>query len=556
MRTLEILIEQAVPGDARSMELAAYAPISALLPAIVDELRLPKTDLLGNPLVYVLRYTPTGPVLPDDKSLAAAGIHSGTRLALDSYVLDGSVASLMQNRQRAQQPTVSAAMRNYLGAYQTADDVSIQNGQRAHQSTVSAAMQSRQGSHQPSFYASDTLVDPAAFAALDLHTSGSLYALPRKKQKHWSRRAFLLLGGAAVVGAGAVGVGYAANHHLLSFLNASKTPPAKTSSAPLKTPTQVKATAQPFAPPTTASKALVFRQHQQTVRSISWSPDGKMVASGANDRLLLTWDLTGTVQGQQQQGATVHSVAWSPDGLWLAAGSANHVALFNVTNGLTQQQVMDGHNKTVTTLAWSPQQPLRLLSGSTDMHAIIWNIPAFTQQTDFTRHTASIFSSSWASDSQTVATSSEGGVIRVWNAGSGQEVHGYYLDAQVPMRALAFAPTGSLLAVGGDDGLVRLWSGLTCQQGQQSAFGNQCMDTPQRLHAHNGIVRALAWSLDGRLLATGGDDGTLAIWYPAQSQMPLLRVNLGAPVLSLAWSPDGKQVAAASGNNVTLWSLH
>ena len=556
MRTLEILIEQATPGEARPMELAAYAPVSALLPAIVDELQLPRTDLLGNPLVYVLRYAPGGPVLPDDRSLAAAGVHSGTRLALDSYVFDGSVATLMQKRQRAQQPTVSASMQNYLGAYQTAQDVSIQNRQGAYPPAASAAMPGRQGSHQPTFYASDTLADSAAFAPLDMHTSGSLYAMPRKKQKHWSRRAFLLLGGAAVVGAGAVGVGYAANHHLLSFLNTGKTPPASTAPAPLKTPTQVKATAQPFTPPTGARKALVFKQHRQTVRALAWSPDGKMVASGANDRLLLTWDLTGMVQGRQRQGAIVHSVAWSPDGLWLAAGSANHVALFNVTNGLTQQQVMDGHNKTVTTLAWSPQQPLRLLSGSTDMHAIIWNIPAFTQQTDFTRHTAAILSSTWASDSQTVATSSEGGVIRVWNAGSGQEVHGYYLDAQVPMRALAFAPTSNLLAVGGDDGMVRLWSGLVCQQGQQGAFGNQCMDTPQRLHAHNGIVRALAWSLDGRLLATGGDDGTLAIWYPAQSQTPLLRVNLGAPVLSLAWSPDGKQVATASGNNVTLWSLH
>src|ERR1700680_3534596 len=120
VRTLEILIEQTAPGDARPMVLAAYAPVSALLPAIVDELNLPRTDLLGNPLVYVLRYAPVGPVLPDDKSLVAAGIHSGTKLALDSYVLDGSVATLMQNGQG-------------------------------------------QGPRRPAFYASDTLADSAAF---------------------------------------------------------------------------------------------------------------------------------------------------------------------------------------------------------------------------------------------------------------------------------------------------------------------------------------------------------------------------------------------------------
>lgn len=512
MRTLEILIEQTVPGDVRPMELAAHAPVSALVPAIVDELQLPRSDLLGNPLVYVLRYAPSGPVLPDDKTLLAAGIQPGTRLMLDSYVLDGSVAALMSGRQG-------------------------------------------QGARQPAFYASDTLADSAAFAALDLNTSGSLRAMPRQKRNRRSRRAFLLLGG-AVLGAGAVGAVYAANHHLFSFLNAGQMQVARTTPTARATPPRVTATSATFVPPTTATPELVFMQHQQTVRSVAWSPDGKTIASGANDRLLLTWNTNGMVQGQQQLAAQVRAVAWSPDSQRLAAGVANHIALFNAINGLMQQQVVDAHNKTVTVLAWSPQQPLRLLSGSLDMQAIVWNIPGFTQQTDFMHHTAAIFSGSWAADGQTVATSSEGGVVRVWNASSGQEIHGYYLDAQLPMRALAFAPTGAILAVGGDDGIVRLWSGLACQQQQQGGFGSQCMDTPQRLNAHMGIICTLAWSLDGRLLATGGDDGTLAIWYPTQSQTPLLRVHLNAPVLSLAWSPHGKQVATASGNNVTLWNLH
>ncbi len=526
MRTLEILIEQTVPGDVRPMELAAHAPVSALVPAIVDELQLPRSDLLGNPLVYVLRYAPSGPVLPDDTSLLGAGIQSGTKLMLDSYALDGSVATLMRGRQ-------------------------IQT-QRQSAFYTSARGNQTQTQRQPAFYASDTLADSGAFPALEMHTSGSLRAMPRQSKKRHSRRAFLLLG-TAVLGAGAAGAVYAANHHLFSFLNASQA--SKATPATTATP-RVSVTNQLFTPPTTASMALVFMQHQQTVRSVAWSPDGKTMASGANDMLLLTWNVNGMVQAQQHLAAAPHAIAWSPDGQWLAAGLANRVALFSSANGLVQQQMVDAHNKTVTTLAWSPQQPLRLLSASLDMQAIVWNIPGFTQQVDFMRHTAAILSGSWASDGQTVATSSEGGVIRVWNASSGQEVHGYYLDAQLPMRALAFASTGNTLAVGGDDGIVRLWSGLACQQQQQGGFGNQCMDTPQRLTAHHGIIHTLAWSLDGRLLATGGDDGTLAIWYPTQSQTPLLRVHLNAPVLSLAWSPDGKQVATAAGNNVTLWNLH
>ena len=146
--------------------------------------------------------------------------------------------------------------------------------------------------------------------------------------------------------------------------------------------------------------------------------------------------------------------------------------------------------------------------------------------------------------------------MRVWNAENGQEVHGFFMDAQLPMRAVSFASSGGQLAVGGDDGIVRLWDGLFCQQQGQIGFGTQCLDAPQRLHAHRGRVRALAWSPDTRFLATGGDDGMLAIWYPAQRQTPLLKVRHDEPVLALAWSKNGKLVATASGNTVTIWGLY
>jgi WD40 repeat protein len=82
----------------------------------------------------------------------------------------------------------------------------------------------------------------------------------------------------------------------------------------------------------------------------------------------------------------------------------------------------------------------------------------------------------------------------------------------------------------------------------------QCVDMPQLLTAHMQPLRALAWSPDGRFLATGGDDNVLRIWYPARRQK-LLGIQQDAPVLAVSWSPDGKMIAAASGRSVTLWAL-
>ena len=504
MQTVQILLEENAYGAVRPMEVAADAPVAALVPAIVEELKLPRTDLFGNKLVYMLRYPSGGPALPDDRSLMAVGVGMGTKLALDSYVMDGSVAILMQGKERP----------------------------------------------QSSFYASETIADGTHFPALGNNTPAALPAFRQKQTKRksrWTRRAFIALGGAAFA-AGSLGFGYAAYRR---FVADSVAMPAAMN-APMRLAQTT--TTQPVIP-AAAKPVLVFEQHQRTVRSVTWSPGGDMLASGANDAQLLTWDLSGTVHESLPQANAVRAVAWSPYGQQLAAAVANLILFFNPVTGATLAQPAQAHTDQVTALAWSPQQPLQVVSAGLDKRAIVWDATTYMPQTVFTQHTTAVESASWAADGQTVATSSHGGAVRVWNAGNGQQTHSAFIDAQLPMRALSFASSG-LLAVGGDDGIVRLWNGLVCQQQGQGGFGNQCMDMPQHLNAHMGVVRALAWSPDARLLATGGDDGTLAIWYPAQAQTPLLRVHHDAPVLALAWSSGGKQVATASGKTVTIWELH
>lgn len=498
MQTFKVLIEENAFGAVRPMELPADAPVSALVPALVEELNLPKTDLFGNRLVYMLRHASGGHILADDKSLAASGIAPNTKLALDSFVMSGSVATLVSN-----------------------------------ESTRSNS----------SLYSDTTLSDIESLPVLSKDTSDSFPVV--KKKRRWTRRAFLVLSGAAL-GVGSLGLGYAAYRSLMSGHVTTTTHPVPIHPGPPKP-----------ALPTSAKPVLSFLQHQQTVRSVSWSTDGKMLASGADDAQLLIWDVGGNVHTKSQQASAVRAVAWSPDGQQVVVGAANQVTFLNPLSGaaINRGPTAVHHTAQVTTVAWAPQQPSRVVSGALDQRAIVWDATTHQPQTIFTHHAAPIESASWASDGQTIGTSSHGGVVRVWNASSGQEIHGLFLDAQVPMHTLAFAPAGSQLAVGGDDGIVRLWNGLICQRAGQGQFGGQCQDMPQRLHAHTKPVRAVAWSPDARFLATAGDDGIVAIWYPTQSQTPILTVQHQAPVLALAWSPTGRQVATAEGNTVTIWEL-
>src|SRR2546421_7273403 len=99
MQKLQVLIEENAFGSVRSLEIAATAPISALVPELVAELKLPQTDLFGKQLVYVLCEVGGGRILPEHSTLLSSGVKPGTRLALDSYVIDGSVAAVMGNAQ-------------------------------------------------------------------------------------------------------------------------------------------------------------------------------------------------------------------------------------------------------------------------------------------------------------------------------------------------------------------------------------------------------------------------------------------------------------------------
>jgi dipeptidyl aminopeptidase/acylaminoacyl peptidase len=505
MQNIQILIEENAYGAVRPMEVVADAPVAALVPAIVEELQLPHTDLFGNKLVYVLRYPSGGPVLQEYKSLTESGIDPGTRLTLDSYVMERHVAPLVKN-------------------------------EAAHA--------------QPSFYSSQTMAEVESFPALAKDTSASLPVVGYTRKSHrWTRRALLVASGAAL-GAGGLALGYAA-YRSMGFQSTLLPVAMHTPAKPARTQTAV---TQP-AIPTHATSLLVFSQHQQQVRAVTWSPDGRMLASGANDAHVYIWDQNGNVQIRREQVGAVRSITWSPDGQQLAVGAANQVQILSPLNGTILARLAPIHTDDITTLAWSQRQVQLLVSGALDKRAVVWNTISYTQQTVFTGHTTAIESATWASDGTTIATSSRGGVVRVWNAENGQQVHGYYMDAQLPMRAVSFAPAGEQLAVGGDDGIVRLWNGLACQNQNQNGFGTQCIDAPLRLHAHQGHVRTLAWSPDARFLATGGDDGILAIWYPNQSQTPLFKIAHNAPVMALAWSADNKLVAAASGNTVTLWRL-
>jgi WD40 repeat protein len=391
----------------------------------------------------------------------------------------------------------------------------------------------------------------ASAATRPVPTVGPTSATKSKPDLHrrWSRRALLTTGTLAAFALAGLGTGLAvalAQRHL-----GRRTPAA----VPLVTPTAPPPTAQRIV---SATPALTFASHQQTVRVVAWSPDGRHLASGGDDGLLLVWGTDGVVLQRVAYPSAVTALAWSPESQRLVTGAANQVTFLTALTGMVLASFPHAHLATVSSLAWTAHNQQQVVSGALDQHAIVWQTTQYQPQTIFTRHTAPIEAVSWAADGQTVASSSHGGVVRVWNAENGREVHPLYQDAPLPMRAAAFAATGTQLAVGGDDGIIRLWNGLACQHTGAINASPICIDTPSRLQSSHSPIRSLAWSPDARYLASSGDAGSLSLWDPAQSQNSLLTmpVQPGSAVLSLAWSPTGNQLATTTGKTVIVWDLH
>jgi WD40 repeat protein len=575
---LTVYIEENANSQPSPLEVAENAPVAQLVPALVQELGLPQTDLFGNPLMYVLRDVDTGYVVPDSASLQQAGVLDGALLRLDS-VLPEDVPTM--------QPMNSSAW-----------GVTQQPGKQP-SSGKSQGISRKTGFYQDMTIADDnSFVLPEPITPPSMGNIGSMGSTgtygtqqldfrqpstgqlgrtyPRKSS--WSRRALLMTGG-AIVGLAGVGIGYAAlrggganPNSMMANQNKTgttaitttnkkgTTPTAAATTKPTTTtnpsPTATKTQNMMTTVPTKLTQQFVFQQHQQAVQSVVFAPDGTMLASGANDKMFLTWSLAGKVNIQKTLGNAVKAVAWSPSSGQIAVAQGTAVNFYNAQNGTLLSSQANTHTLTVDALAWSQQNTL--VSAGIDKLAVVWNPQNFKPAVLFKLHNAAILSTGWATGTQSIATGSQGGFIRVWNGTNGQNMHDYFFDGAIAQNTLAWEPVanGTRLAIGGNDGTLRLWqSGLTCSMNGTGNNVGQCLDAPTRLTGHTKPIRAVVWSPDGRFLASAGDDGQVLVWYPAQQTTPILKVTQNAAINALAWAPNGMTLASASGNNVTLWAV-
>ena len=278
-------------------------------------------------------------------------------------------------------------------------------------------------------------------------------------------------------------------------------------------------------------------EHTAEVLSVSFSPDGTLLASGSWDGTVKLWDVA-TQQSfttLDEHTSGVLSVSFSRDGALLASGSHDRtVRLWDVA---TQQSftTLDEHTGEVSSVSFSRDGAL-LASGSWDGTVKLWDIA--TQQDIATLpHRAEVLSVSFSHDGMLLASGLWDGTVELWDVATRQNI------ATLPHRAgvlsVSFSRDGALLASGSHDRTVKLWDVATRQN---------IATLP-----HRAGVLSVSFSRDGALLASGSADGTVKLWDVT------MRINFTtlwhtSPVSSVSFSRDGMLLASGTGEGtVELW---
>ncbi|RVW02932.1 nSTAND1 domain-containing NTPase [Rhodococcus xishaensis] len=304
-----------------------------------------------------------------------------------------------------------------------------------------------------------------------------------------------------------------------------------------------------------------LRGHSGAVRTVSFRGES-ILATSSDDRTIRLWNITDPARpvqiGRELSGFddVVHSVAFSPDGRSLAASSDDGLIRIFDTTDLAKVRLIgapvSAHTGGIWTIAFAPDGAT-LASASWDGTAKLWSVDPSTRalremKPDLTGNGGGVPALAFSPDGSTIVTGGQDSMVRIWTLAPGTvPVSG------AAMTLPSMSRDGTLLVTAGYDAAVRLWS--IDKRGQVEPIGE--IEVPRPFGGANVAVL----SPNGRILATTKTSGgQVRLWDVHDPDRP---VPFGPPIptetrftFEMAFSPDGRTLAIGDDDfSVALWNI-
>lgn len=296
---------------------------------------------------------------------------------------------------------------------------------------------------------------------------------------------------------------------------------------------------------TSGRETRTLRGHTSEVWAVACAADGRTLASGGYDHHIKLWDAASGRELRTLAGDAgwIEAVRFSPDGRTLASGGSDHtVRLWSVPDG-AQRATLEGHADFAKAVAFSHSGKL-LVSGSADHTVKLWRMADGRELRTIPAHGSWVGAVLFSPDNHVVVSRGGDQLINVWDIVTGHKLHAFpAAGAGGGAASIALSADGRILAAGGANNLIRLWS------------LSDARELPA-LSGHGAGVEALAFSPDGTTLASADEHGSIKLWNVAAARELKTLTGHTSWVDALAFAPDGRTLASAGGDRtVRLWDL-